>query len=46
MTKEEMINFELPIPYSSSSELLESSGLDLIPDLLDFHLSGKTMKHY
>lgn len=46
MTKEEMINFELPIPYSSSSELLENSDLDLIPDLLDFHLSRKTMKHY
>lgn len=33
MTKQEMIDFELPKPYGHSSELVESIGFDLISDL-------------
>lgn len=46
MTKQERIDFELPKPYAPFSELVESIDFDLIPDLLDFRLSGKAMKHY
>lgn len=46
MTKQEMINFKLPNPYKPSPELIEDQGLDLIPNVLDFRLAGKTRRHY